>query len=358
MTTQVCISFDTTGSMYSCLSEVRTHIVKLTETLFRQIPDLQIAIIAHGDYNDKPYTVTHLDFTSDPVEIRKFVEYVSQTNGFGNGGECYELVMGEYVPSLSWEMGKRAYILIGDEPAHIKGNRISPMYSGNRYQTVVHDWKESARKLTELNIQGFVVRCQNRSDSRAFHNGLAQIFGTNIIPLQQFTNIVPLLTAAILNQEGSDLVEVYQEGLQSAGMMNMNLRAIFNSILNKYDQTSVQHDRDLTAVDPYRFQLLTVPHSQAIKTFVQSNGARFQVGKGFYELTKREEVQEQKEVVLMDADGRMYSGEKARELIGLPYGMRGNVYPQNIGYTVFIQSTSNNRKLVGGTRFLYEQEQY
>lgn len=357
MTTQVAISFDTTGSMYSCLSEVRTRIVELTARLFHDIPNLEIAIIAHGDYNDKPYTHTHIDFTNNQLELKRFVEYVSQTNGFGNGGECYEYIMGECVPALEWKSGKRAYILIGDEPAHELHKTIFPK-SISGYERVKNDWREEADQLVENGIQGFVVRCQDRSDSRAFHTGLAQRFGTNIIRLQQFTNIVPLLTAAILNQEGSDLVEAYQAELETAGLFNQNLRGIFNSILNKVTPVAVSSDADLLAVDPYRFQLLTVPIDLAIKTFVQNNGARFQIGKGFYELTKREEVQERKEVVLMDNNGAMFSGEKARELIGLPYGERGNVYPQSGKYTVFIQSTSNNRKLIGGTRFLYEQEQY
>jgi len=46
-------------------------------------------------------------------------------------------------------------------------------------------------------------------------------------------------------------------------------------------------------------------------------------------------------------------------MVGLPYGTRGKLYPRglrDIDYTVFVQSTSYNRNLFAGTRFLYETE--
>jgi hypothetical protein len=51
----------------------------------------------------------------------------------------------------------------------------------------------------------------------------------------------------------------------------------------------------------------------------------------------------------------MYTGSEAREMIGLPYGKRGQIAPRYLeGYEVFVQSTSNNRKLLRNTKFLYE----
>lgn len=346
---QVVISFDSTGSMYSCLTEVRTKVIELMRTLFTQVPNLEIGLIAHGDYGDYPYTLKQQTFTNDQKKLEYFVKTAEQTNGFGNGGECYELVM-NHITELNWTHEKRVAILIGDEPPHVKGRTKNGIL-------VKHDWRIEATHMYNLGILGYVVRCQNRQDSAIYHSDLAKIFGTNLLTLQQFTNIVPLLTATILYQEHTDLFEGYQTELESAGLFNNNLRSIFNSVARRVS-TAVPTTNGLNAVDPYRFQLLTVPMNCDIMSFVKGNGARFQKGKGFYELTKREEVQERKEIVLMDAQGNMFSGVHARDMIGLPYGQRGNVYPQNIGYTVFVQSTSSNRKLIGGTRFLYEAEMY
>ena len=93
-------------------------------------------------------------------------------------------------------------------------------------------------------------------------------------------------------------------------------------------------------------------------------GADFAPGRGFYELGKRVLVQEKKEVVLRDTvTGDMFSGDLARDLIGLPYGERGKISPQSVvhdgrRFDVFIQSTSYNRVLLPDTRFLYEVEDW
>ena len=102
--------------------------------------------------------------------------------------------------------------------------------------------------------------------------------------------------------------------------------------------------------------MLHVDITTPINDFVRATGAVFKIGRGFYELTKPELVQERKEVVLRDKTGDMFSGEKARTMIGLPFGVRGRIRPmkKDFGYDVFIQSTSANRKLLAGTRFLYE----
>jgi hypothetical protein len=93
---------------------------------------------------------------------------------------------------------------------------------------------------------------------------------------------------------------------------------------------------------------------------VTENGLRFKKGRGFYEFTKTETIQGGKEVVLMEKKtGDMFSGKKAREMLGLPDGETARVRPTSFDtYAVFVQSTSINRRLVGGTRFLYEVEDW
>ena len=52
-----------------------------------------------------------------------------------------------------------------------------------------------------------------------------------------------------------------------------------------------------------------------------------------------------------------FSGDKAREIAGIPIGVTARVKPEILKkYQVFVQSTSYNRKLIGGTKFLYEVE--
>jgi predicted DNA-binding WGR domain protein len=117
---------------------------------------------------------------------------------------------------------------------------------------------------------------------------------------------------------------------------------------------------DLQAVPPGRFQVLDVDRETAIKAFVEDNGLTFKKGRGFYEFTKTETIQGGKEIILMDrSTGDFYAGEKAREMLGLPIGETARIRPTALEkYVVFVQSTSVNRVLQGGTKFLYEVEDW
>lgn len=103
--------------------------------------------------------------------------------------------------------------------------------------------------------------------------------------------------------------------------------------------------------------MIDVEDDQSIQEFVNENlAAPFKPGRGFYELTKSSKVQSYKEIVLRDKrNGDMYTGKAARELVGLPGGEDARLKPVELErFDVFIQSTSFNRKLLGGTKFLYE----
>lgn len=93
---------------------------------------------------------------------------------------------------------------------------------------------------------------------------------------------------------------------------------------------------------------------KTIQDFIESRGMNFTVGKSFYQLTKTEKVQRNKEVLLREIkSGRVYGGAGARSILGLP-NADAKVKPADHGnWDIFVQSTSNNRKLVVGTNLLY-----
>jgi hypothetical protein len=354
----IVISFDSTGSMYPALAEVRRKVEDFINTLFDEVPDLRIGLIAHGDYNDV-YETKHVDLTTDKPQLVSFIRNVEKTYGFGNGGELYEQVFHE-IQSFNWQGDKRVYIMIGDEPPHNKGEMVRGglSYTPN-YHHVVYDWKQEVIDIMAAGIIMYPVRALNRYDSVDFHNTLARMNSVPLLHLHQFSNIIPLLTAIIYKQESDGKVLEYGKQLQSIGILDGNLATALNLLINTTNLIGgvdlSASNADLEAVDPTRFQMLNVDRNTGIAEFVRSTGAEFKIGRGFYELTKTELVQENKEVVLRNNTGDMFSGVKAREMIGLPYGQRGKIRPlRNLGYTVFIQSTSPNRKLMGSTRFLYE----
>ena len=91
-----------------------------------------------------------------------------------------------------------------------------------------------------------------------------------------------------------------------------------------------------------------------IKAFAVKKFGAFTKGEIFYELSKKEKVQQYKQILVQDQKtGKFYRGwDKARKLLGLPDFQNGEikVSPGTLGdFKVFVQSTSVNRKLVPGT---------
>ena len=147
----VCVSFDTTGSMYPCLTQVRRYIGEMVGKLFKDIPDLRIAIIAHGDYCDEgnPYTVQMLDFSKDEEKIKNFVTQVEPTYG-GDAPECYELILHEARTSLSWESGRgKAPVIIGDDVPH------GPNEKQNKQKI---NWRKELEFLLEAGILNYNLK--------------------------------------------------------------------------------------------------------------------------------------------------------------------------------------------------------
>lgn len=101
-----------------------------------------------------------------------------------------------------------------------------------------------------------------------------------------------------------------------------------------------------------QYRLFDVDYESRIDEFVENHLRRaYQRGEAYYQLTKSEIIQPQKEIAIL-ANHNIYYGDHARQLLGLPnYHIKvaASSYP---GYEIFVQSTSNNRKLIKGTKLL------
>ena len=175
----VCITFDTTGSMYPCLTQVRRSVEQTVKKLFSDIPDLRIAIIAHGDYCDAPsyrggfrsgretYVTKISDFSNNVNEITNFVKTVGQTHG-GDFPECYELVLNEARTKLKWGSGrKKVIVMIGDATPH------PPQYDLNVNNI---DWRNELGLLLEagINVYGVHAMPGMRQVSKQFYTEIAE----------------------------------------------------------------------------------------------------------------------------------------------------------------------------------------
>lgn len=345
--------------MYPCLAEVRRRVEAMVHALFREVRDLRIGIIAHGDYCDRQRTYVYktFPFSKNQNALCEWVSVVGRTGG-GDQEECYELVFKVAREEFDWRPGaKRVMVLIADDVPHEVGYR--------QFGSEGLDWKEQASLLLATGVIVYPVQCLNHMGTHWFYNELAKMSGTPKLDLHQFNNAVELITAIAFVQEGTERLEQYARDLESAGLFNRGLARAVAALSGGTSEMASREEYTtyrggLVPVPPGRFQTLNVDSRVPIREFVNATGVKYKAGKGFYELVRRELVQERKEVVLRDQrTGDLFTGKLARELLGLPYGVRGNVSPSDVvydgrRYDVFIQSTSYNRILKPGTEFLYE----
>lgn len=374
------VSFDTTGSMYPVLSQVRTEVEKFVHTMFSEFSDLKLGVIAHGDYCDKddPYTIRVMDLTRDEDRLCKFVNETDKTYG-GDADECYELVLNTARKEISWRKGaQHVLVMIGDASPH-----------GIHYpQNTEHlDWEEEAKQLGKEDVKIFSVHALSyyRSSSRGFYKSIAELSGGVYLTLDQFNEIIELIKATCYQQGGEEKLNEYISIIRDNGKMTNSMDRNFRRLKGEkveepeygYGRTyakkatstrrksdepvTIKEMAELEPVMPGRFQVMTVDENCDIKGFVTKNGIEFKKGRGFYELSKVETVQQYKEIIMQDREtGEMFVGSQVREKLGLqPQTEKGGVneklYAKDAKeFRIFVQSTSVNRKLIGGTTFLYE----
>lgn len=378
--TDIVFSFDTTGSMYSCLSEVKRSIGSVVDKLFDEIPELRLAIISHGDYCDGDKTILTLDFTTDRNKIKQFVHNAPSTSG-GDYPECYELVL-HNTKDLSWrhDATMKSLIMIGDAIPHDKN--ATPLKI---------DWREEAEKLANRNIQIFSVQCLNngKKEPFEFYSTIAKMTNGYHLFLDQFSYIKDMIQAICYKQYNVEHLQEFETQLQTReNGMNNALRLMFDTMLGRKTREQVESEMrpenfltryrstpvaristsatpsladesDLRPCVPTRFQVFTVTEDSGIKDFCRTVGITFQTGNGYYEFTKPEIIQPNKEIVLMDrATGDLFEGNVARRIAGIGRNdEKARIKPGSLPkYRVFIQSTSATRKLISGQGFLYDMD--
>lgn len=101
-----------------------------------------------------------------------------------------------------------------------------------------------------------------------------------------------------------------------------------------------------------------VPREMDIQSFVTySTGRTYVPGTAYYALTKPEEIQDGKSLLLVEKSSRsIFGGSRVREALSLPATGPVRVKPGNHGeWDIYVQSKSLNRKLVRGTSVLIEK---
>jgi len=161
-----------------------------------------------------------------------------------------------------------------------------------------------------------------------------------------------------LEDAGQVIRQATENFMQGRAQGIRGTKAVFSNSAAAVNAKTIK-SAGLSAVDPKSFILVHatndgVMRNPAIREWVMNEaGHTYRTGMAFYELTKSEKIQPQKSIMVMDKrTKKVYGGEAARNLLGLP-DMEVRVKPDfNPDYKVFVQSTSTNRKLVGNTQVL------
>ncbi len=347
---EVVFSFDTTGSMYPCLSRVRKKLKQTITRLAKEIPGIRIGLVAHGCYCDqniyKDILASH-PLSEDVDSLCSFAGDVPPTNGDG-AHACYEMVL-RRARSFDWTSSKaRILVLIGDEPPY------RPDEYGNKLKL---DWRNEVQLLQKMGVQVYGVQALDKEYASYFYSEIARVTGGEHLTLDQFESALYVIMGICYKQAGVEKLREWEDEVARSGAMDRSMDRVFARLQGRKPKFSSKRTDGLSPVKLGRFQVMSVEGDESIKDFVEGNGIPFQKGRGFYEFTKPEDVQEYKEVILRDNNtGDFFEGKQARGLLSLPSTGTVRVHPRSVpsGYAAFIQSTSYNRKLIAGTKFLYE----
>lgn len=156
-------------------------------------------------------------------------------------------------------------------------------------------------------------------------------------------NVIRAATDAYMTARASGLRST--TGLFSTDMTAVNAKTIQQTGLvalarDKYMLIHIPTECDGVRIDDFTRDKCHLPYV---------------VSKGFYQLSKTETIQPSKQIAIVEKGpgGQVYVGRDARTMIGLP-DMTVRVRPDyNPDFSVFVQSTSINRKLVANTKYLY-----
>lgn len=101
------------------------------------------------------------------------------------------------------------------------------------------------------------------------------------------------------------------------------------------------------------YSIFPVTAKVAVKPFVEGWTKDYVIGSAYYQLSKTEKIQPNKQIVVQHKmNGKVYGGSEGRNLLGLPnYEVKVNPVDHK-DYIIYVQSASVNRWLVPGTNLL------
>ncbi|XP_005103641.2 uncharacterized protein LOC101862815 [Aplysia californica] len=237
---EVVFSFDTTGSMFQYLTEVRRKLKECCRQLLQQIPNIRIGIIAHGDYCDSSvYVIKQKDLTSDLETLIDFTSTVGTTTG-GDSPECYEWVLRK-AQQLDWaEDSAKALVVIGDLFPH------PPSYTDQNIS-----WREELDLLSGMGVKVYGVQAGRNNDAVNFYKELADVSHGCYVNLTHIDVITDMFLAVCYRESDDGMLENFEEEVASKGEMTEAKKEMFSQLKQK--QKEPQSDSKSKAKENKRY---------------------------------------------------------------------------------------------------------
>lgn len=215
----VAMMFDTTGSMYPYLKQVRAKLHHMAGEIASAAPNSRMGIIAFGDYGDRnsSYLVTHLPLTAQVRQAQRFINEVAPTGG-DDRPEAVEEGLHAAV-KLQWRReGHRVAVLVGDAPPHGVVDSMSMCEDG-------HFYRDECRALRQLRVPVYTVQCGNDPDTASSFQEIASITRGRSMHLEAMDELPELIVGACMHQTGD--LNAYATRLNKEGRMTENLHRQF-----------------------------------------------------------------------------------------------------------------------------------
>ncbi|XP_072179795.1 uncharacterized protein [Diadema setosum] len=229
----VVFSFDTTGSMYSLLSTVQAKLRHSVTKLLADIPNIQIGIMAHGDYCDQHiYVLRKHDLSSEVLDLVNFVTETDRSGGEGNFA-CYEWVL-RHANNLSWrEDAAKALVIIGDVVPHEKS-----------YTTEQVDWRAELDDLITKEVKVYGVQARSYEPANSFYGYMARKSGGAHIKFQHFGLITDMFLAVCYRESGDDQLKAYVDEMKNEGRMTEEMMDVMQQLEKKPEEEEEKKEEE------------------------------------------------------------------------------------------------------------------
>ncbi|EGG16417.1 hypothetical protein DFA_09452 [Cavenderia fasciculata] len=213
---EICICFDTTGSMSSIIENVKLQVETTITRLLKDIPSIRIGVMAMGDYCDGSAVLSTLNLTSDVDQLTKFIHSVTGTGG-GDLPEAYEYALMK-AKDLAWSPNaSKAFVVIGDAAPH------PPSYTDLNI-----NWFKEVDDLAKMGVKIYGVKA--KCDQPIFYEEIAERSGGISINFEKFSLITELFLAICYREYSADHLHQFEKEVTGHGSAPIELTRMFDEL--------------------------------------------------------------------------------------------------------------------------------